>query len=60
MAGEDGISNRPEKHDAGEGARPEQTEKPVDQYGCTQQPDGPGIGVTPVEVAMAPVLTENL
>ena len=60
MAAEDGISPRSEKHDAGEGARPEQEEKPADQDGYLKVPDRPGIGVTPVEVAIAPVLIENL
>ena len=52
VAGEDGISHRPEKHDGGEGARPEQEEQPSDQDGHLKVPDGPGIGVTPVEAAI--------
>jgi len=59
VAAEDGISARSEKHDAGEGARPEQEEKPADQDGHLKVPDWHGIGVTPVEVAIAPVLIEN-
>jgi L-alanine-DL-glutamate epimerase-like enolase superfamily enzyme len=34
------------------GARPEQEEKPVDQDGFLRVPDGPGIGVTPIEAAI--------
>ena len=37
---------------AGEGARPEQEEKPADQDGYLKVPDGPGLGVTPVEAAI--------
>jgi len=58
VAGEDGISHRTEKQDpgwrgtAGEGARPEQEEKPADQDGYLKVPDGPGIGVTPGEAGI--------